>query len=202
MEKKMVQDPEKQPVPTSVGRKGGHRVLNASATSSSLIDKGPENENQDSVAVTVVDMIVDCDFIVLRIENYLVVPHVWRYVYRNGRRRRLYGDYRDARVTLRRYDDLLAAARAYDAMRRSLGLGRFPFRDYEQPRRSVSMGALLITGAAANTKAGQNALEFLREGGVPIAAEPVEERNVEELWYCPKDFGSCWHETTIYPSGS
>ena len=50
------------------------------------------------------------------------------------------------------------------------------------------IGSALITAAAANTKAGQDALEFLREQGVPAAAEPVEER-VEELWYCPKDFG-------------
>ena len=105
-----------------------------------------------------------------------------------ARRRRLYGDYRAARVTLRRCNDLLVAARAYHAMRRSLGLGLLSFRDYEQPRRSVMIGSALITAAAANTKAGQDALEFLREQGVPAAAEPVEER-VEELWYCPKDFG-------------
>ena len=147
-------------------------------------------------------MIVDCDCIALRIENYLVISHVWRYVYRNGRRRRLYGDYRDPCITVRRYNDLEVAGRAYHAMRRSLGLGLLPFRDYEQPRRTVSMGAALITVAAANTKAGQDALEFLREQGVPTAAEPVEERSVEELWYCPKDFGWCSRATTIYPSAS
>jgi hypothetical protein len=134
-------------------------------------------------------MIVDCDCIALRIENYLVISHVWRYVYRNGRRRRLYGDYRDPCITVRRYNDLEVAGRAYHAMRRSLGLGLLPFRDYEQPRRSVMMGNALITAAAANTKARQDALEFLREQGVRTAAEPAEERSVEELWYCPKDFG-------------
>jgi hypothetical protein len=184
----MVQGHDKQPAPAPVGRKGGRRVQNVSGRPSTPTNEGPEEENQDT-AITVVDMIVDCDSIALRIENYLVVPHVWRYVYRNGRRRRLYGDYRDVRVTLRRYNDLLVAARAYHAMRRSLGLGLLPFRDYEQPRRTVSMGAALITVAAANTKTGQDALEFLREQGVRTAAEPVEERGVEELWYCPKDFG-------------
>jgi hypothetical protein len=151
MVKGMVHEHEKQATPSSVGRRD-QRAL-----------------------IVIVDTIIGCEFIVLRIESYICAPQIWR--------RRLYSEYLDKRVTLRRYSDLEAAARAYHALKRTLDLGRLPYKLDTQSSKFIWMSDAVLTAAAAETMAGRDATEFLRKRGVIVSDKTIERRNIEEFWH-------------------
>jgi hypothetical protein len=125
--------------------------------------------------IVIVDTIIGCEFTVLRIESYICAPQIWR--------SRLYSEYLDKRVTLRRYSDLEAAARAYLALKQTWELGQLPYRVDLQSSLFIWMGHAVLMTAAAETLAGQDAMEFLRKRGVIVSDKPIEMRSIEEFWY-------------------
>jgi hypothetical protein len=125
--------------------------------------------------IVIVDTIIGCEFTVLRIESYICAPQIWR--------GRLCSEYLDKRVTLRRYSDLETAARAYHALRQTWELGQLPYRLDLQSNLFFWMGHAVLTAAAAETMAGQDAMEFLRKRGVIVSDKPIETRSIEEFWY-------------------
>jgi hypothetical protein len=125
--------------------------------------------------IVIVDTIIGCEFTVLRIESYICAPQIWR--------GRLYSEYLDKRVTLRRYSDLEAATRAYHALRQTWELGQLPCRLDLRSGLFFWMGHAVLTPAAAETIAGQDAMEFLRKRGVIVSDKPIETRSNEEFWY-------------------
>jgi hypothetical protein len=151
MVKEMVHEHEKRAAPGSIGRRD-QRAL-----------------------IVIVDTIIGCEFIALRIESYIYAPQIWR--------RRLYSEYLDKRITLRRYSDLEAAARAYLALRQTWELGQLPYRLDLQSSLFIWMGHAALTKAAAETMAGQDAIEFLRKRGVIVSDKLIEMRSIEEFWY-------------------
>jgi hypothetical protein len=179
MEKEMVQDHEKQPAPTSVGRKGGRRVQNVLGSASASTNNRLEKEKQDTLSVTLVETIIGCHFIGLRIKRYVYPPGAWRFTFGY----RSYGEHQSKQISIHCYSDPVAAACAYRSVRRSLGLGLLPFRDYEQPRRFVMMGSALLTAAAADTTTGRDAAACLRKLGVYVSDEPLDASNSQEYWW-------------------
>jgi hypothetical protein len=113
--------------------------------------------------IVIVDTIIGCEFTVLRIESYICAPQIWR--------GRLYSE------------DLEAAARAYHALRQTWELGELPYRLDLQSSLFFWMGHAVLTAAAAETMAGQDAMEFLRKRGVIVSDKPREMRSIEEFWY-------------------
>jgi hypothetical protein len=178
MEKGMV-DHEKRAAPATVGRKGGRRVQNVSGNARASANNQLEKEKQDPLSVTLVEAIIGCHFIGLRIKRYVYPPGAWRFIHGC----RSYGEHQSKHVSIHCYSDSVAAARAYRAIRRSLGLGLLPFRDYEQPPRLVMMGSALLTAAAADTTAGRDAAACLRKLGVDVSDEPLDASNSQEYWW-------------------
>lgn len=110
----MVRNREKPPAPALRLIGGGRRVQIDLGSSSAPINKRPDNEKQGTVAVTCVDTIIGREYIALRTERYIYDPHISRYElwpYKTGPRKgqfrkvRVWGAYRDRRISVRRYRD-------------------------------------------------------------------------------------------------
>jgi hypothetical protein len=136
---------------------------------------GSVGRRDQRALIVIVDTIIGCEFTIFRIESYICAPQIWR--------GRLYSEYLDKRVTLRRYSDLEAAARAYHAMRQTWELGQLPYRLDLRSSLFIWMGHAVLTTAAAETMVGQKAMEFLRKRGVIVSDKPREMRSIEEFWY-------------------
>lgn len=178
----MVRNREKPPAPALRLIGGGRRVQIDLGSSSAPINKRPDNEKQGTVAVKCVDTIIGREYIALRTERYIYDPHISRYElwpYKTGPRKgqfrkvRVWGAYRDRRISVRRYRDASLAAYAYQATRRTLGIGLLPLRSCEASL--TMMGCAQVTAAGANSTRGQELAARMKSLGVQIADEPFGE---------------------------
>jgi hypothetical protein len=158
---------------------GRRRVQNVSGNARASTNNQLEKERRDPLSVTLVETIIGCHFIGLRLKHYVYPPGAWRFTFGC----RSCGEHQSKHVSIHCYSDPVAAARAYRAVRRSLGLGLLPFRDYELPRRFVMMGSALLTPAAAETTAGRDAAACLRKMGVYVSDELLDASNSEDYWW-------------------
>jgi hypothetical protein len=175
-------DDQKRSPPWAAGRRPG-------IDNNHLHDK-PEIRQAQATTVIIVAAVIGHESFALRTVSYIYDPRISRHVllpYKTGPRAgqlrhvRVQGEHRGKRASIRRYRDAALAARAYHATRRALGVGLLPWRSGEAA--FTGMGCAQFTAAGRNSVVGQELAARMQRLGVPVVAEPLEARSLNEFWY-------------------
>jgi hypothetical protein len=148
------------------------------------------------ITVTVVNTIIGRAHIVQQTMRHIHDPDMITFEFwprlsgpRKGQRRwvRVRGANLNKRVSIRRFRDATAAAYAYHAMRRALGIRLLPFSAIKNSRGIITafgmMGWAELTANGARSVTGQQFAAEMRSLGVKVCAEPLEERTPDQFWW-------------------
>jgi hypothetical protein len=170
----------KNPPLRAKGRRAGNKD-----DSYNRFNTRPGNPLQDCTFIVEADAIIGAEFFGLITTHSVYDPHVQRrewWPFKGGRRK---GQFRWAKVTgekrllsigVRRYRTPEAAAQAYHATRRALGLTLMPFASNGHDMGMMGSARLTPAGAASEAFAAR-----LRCLGVRVSQDPLEERQPGEF---------------------
>jgi hypothetical protein len=175
----------KNPPLRARGRRAGSKDVSNNCPNTRLSDP-----LQGCISIVEVDAIIGAAFFGLITILSVYDPHVQRrewWPFKSGRRKGQFrwvvvsGEKRLRSVRVRRYHTPGAAALAYSATRRALGMGLLPHAFDGHDLRIMGWATLTPAGAASDK--GRAFAKRLRSLGVGVCDNPMEARRPGEFWW-------------------